>query len=68
MYIVAYSMRSNEGEITSSFTTSWSVHETIEEAEGQYKHVLDFPMIYDAAICEVKKSTIYSYPSLHATN
>ena len=68
MYIVAYSMKPDEGEIISSFTSNWSVHETIEEAERQYKHVLDFPMIYCASICEVKKSTIYSYQSVTPTN
>lgn len=54
-------MRPDEGEIISSFTSNWSVHETLEEAERQYSHVLDFPLIYVAAISEVTKSTLYSY-------
>ena len=60
MYIVVHTLKPDWKDEGSSFTSDWSTHETLEEAQKEYQFLLDCPQIYTASICGVIESTDYS--------
>jgi len=65
-YIVAFHYYNNEeamNEVNSERThDKWVVHESLEEAQKQYREVLKHPLIRSAAITRIIEGTDWSLP------